>query len=229
VVTCLTSIREIHSGFKGSDAADYKAPSAEASRLQPKVAPQELLSAQTPVPKNFHKSAPQLIANETRDIVVSEKKASRYRRLFPDAQVIYSDRTEVSEKGFFLKVRIVRTDEKYPIVRIVERWKLNDPSMDGNRMSEEELNANSLFSGQSAMVGDHVLVQLPLGQDPSLLKDFIQQNGGQLREAHADSSMALVSFDGTDPTAMGRMLKAFSTSKSGAVFAGPDYLATVRD
>jgi hypothetical protein len=121
--------------------------------------------------------------------------------------------------GNFKRIRTIQTSFKYPLLRIVERFGPG-PGQAGDRLLSE-----------TAMVADHVLVQVPDGVSRSQLSRVAARYGGQIRRAllpanvDAEPTLFLVAFDGTDPLALDRMLKALRAEGEIVRSAGPDFIA----
>lgn len=143
-----------------------------------------------------------------------DRKIKDFSSMFGFARIEKSLVTETTEKGRYLKIDIYKTDFKYPLIRVAERWQANAPGG-----SDGELLA------RSAMVADHIIVKWSMSADPINIQKFLQNQQASIRDSDEESGTMLIAFDGSDPKSMGRMLNTLKQSGL-AEMVSPDYLAT---
>lgn len=147
---------------------------------------------------------------------VAQTYRPRPKKIFPEGQVVTSVETKPNDKGFFLKVSVMKTDFKYPLIRVAQAWYI-DPSKNNDAGSAE-------FVAESAMVADHFMLQLNEDAPADEVEAFLKDQGAYVRDAHLESSMLLIGFDGVDPHSMGRILSAIQKN-AWVKSVSPDYIA----
>lgn len=116
-------------------------------------------------------------------------------------------------EGHFVRVKIVRTAMKYPLVRIEER-RQREPS-----------SGDETVLGTVSMVADHVMLRLEPGYTSQDLESVASQLGMKIRKAGAASRVFLVSFEATDVHALERSIASLKRSRM-VGSPEPDYLVT---
>lgn len=115
----------------------------------------------------------------------------------------------VGADGSFVRRRLLRTEKKYPLVRVDE--KMEPDSTGGWRVAS-----------RTAWVADHVLVRLQPGYSRQDLLRAARAHGGEIRKA-VGASFYLVSFEGSELRALERFSEGFKR-ESAVVIVEPDYL-----
>jgi autotransporter-associated beta strand protein len=132
---------------------------------------------------------------------------------YADCTVIDEITTPGVEPGRRVRVRVVKTDMKYPFVRVEDVWEV---SVRG---------AERLVS-QTAMVADHVTVKVKAGTTEADLAAFAQAHGGTiLRKLRTPGpGLYIVKFDQAMVDTVPKALAAFGLADGPVVTATPDYI-----
>ena len=131
-----------------------------------------------------------------------------------DKHVLAAIQTDPDPDGYFNKIRVVKTDFKYPLVRVKEKFWRPANAVDGDQ---------DRMVGQTAMIADHLIVQVADGFNEQSLSQAAARYGAFVRRAMTNPGSYLVAFEGTDPGALDRMMKAFREEPV-IGRAEPDYL-----
>ena len=134
-------------------------------------------------------------------------------RRFAGSEILSTYETDPDQEGNFTRVDILKTDFKYPLIKMRERWHL-DPTT-----------GKSILTGRSAMVADHVLVTLRPGISQDQFVSFLAQNNWSILKRMPYSGIYLVSIEGTDPTALDQALNVLRDHPEIVARSSPDYIA----
>ena len=152
-------------------------------------------------------TAPLAAATNSRDLPAEKE----YATLFAKAEVVTERATPPDPDGRFTKTRLLKTREKYPFVRVEERWQ------------RDAAGADSLQS-QVAMVADHFLARLSDGRQRANLEEYIARFGGKIRRAIPNSNLFLVQTSAVSLDDYERTLIGLRGPGSPIKFAEPDYV-----
>jgi len=112
-------------------------------------------------------------------------------------------------------IRIVRTDFKYPLLRVAETW-TTDP-----------VTGTSERTRTSCSVADHVVVRLRPGVSEDQLLAVCRRNGCQIRHHLPLSGLYLVAFDDVDVDAVDRHIAEIALAADVVRDAEPDHIFTL--
>ncbi len=101
-------------------------------------------------------------------------------KLFPGAVLVDEKSTPPNREGRYTKAKLIKTDQKYPYVRVEEEWR-RDPA------TGEEARVR-----QVAMVGDHFVVSLADGQSADAARNYVQKFGASIRRHVPNSPVYLI-------------------------------------
>lgn len=113
------------------------------------------------------------------------------------------------------RVHVLLTDFHYPIVRVHERF-ARDPRTGQNKLI-----------GQSAMVGDHVLVQLREHVSAAEVSTRAAHLGLTVRSHDATEGRALLAFEGANGDRLPDVLTQLAAESAWVEMAEPDYLVAI--
>lgn len=120
--------------------------------------------------------------------------------------------SEPDAQGTSRRLRLVKFDFKYPLIRTVETM-ARDPKTGRARMVSRQ-----------AMVADHVLVKLRPGATEAHLVQAAQKHGGAIRKKMYAPGTYIVSLAKPDLDTVPRAIEAFSKEAQSILYAEPDYL-----
>jgi len=132
------------------------------------------------------------------------------------AAAIISEDERTSPDGLTVRrTRIVRTDFKYPLLRVTDTWRV-DPAT-GTRE----------HAGTSRAVADHVAVRLRPGATEDDLRALCRSAGCAVRRRLPLSGLYLVAFDAPEPDSVERYAAALAAAGEVVRDAQPDYIMTI--
>jgi|GEM_PF-6968312 len=168
----------------------------------PQRAPASIPASQSASPAG-EDSAPQ-------KMVLSGQK--RLQNLVDRGQILRAEDSKPSSDGSFQRVRILRTSFKYPMVRVIENFEIDQAT--GREFSR----------GAVAMVADHVAVKLVPGFTFAQLQNLVRSSGGEIRAQSPNGDRFLIGFSGGEnPQALEDMIERLGRSTIISDPA-PDYL-----
>ena len=175
-------------------------PSSIAS-LQPGSSPQMA----SPAPVRYYTDDPQVD-----DADKAPQMASPAADRYASAEVVAQSETPLGASGEQVRrVRIVRRESKYPLVRIEE--------------TVTRAAGADTVTDQKAMVADHLMVKRAPGVTEDAFFKAIAKDGGTIRKKIlGPDSLYLVAFPGEDTEALPTAMKKFSTAAAANV--EPDYI-----
>lgn len=138
------------------------------------------------------------------------------RDRFAASPVLAQEDGPMDREGHYTRLKVVRTDMKYPLVRIEER-RQRDPDS-----GEEKI------LGSMAMVADHVMLRLEPGYTTQDLERLASATGMQIRKAGTHSRLYLLAFDlgqGNDVHALDKSIAVLKTAKMVGA-PEPDYIVS---
>lgn len=133
---------------------------------------------------------------------------------FAQYPIVSQVETAADPNGNYTRIRIVRTDMKYPLIRVVQNRQKNFSTGDDRIVQ------------QIAMVADHALIRMQDGVTAEDLQAQFESMGLRIRRRVARGKAALIEFDATDPQTLDRVIADLDQA-SGVVIAEPDYLQRV--
>ena len=188
--------------------------------LSTKSLPNDVESQPTSTqPEEVSQASPPAENSDLSELEVMRSPSSQHTKkeitsMFGFARVEKSIKTEPDSRGRYLKVDILKTDFKYPMIRVAETRQVNTEKPDSDTVT-----------ARSAMVADHLIVRWRLNANPEEIQKFLTSQKAEIRDADAESNITLVSFDGSDPRAMGHYMNSFQSSAL-VDSVSPDYLAS---
>ncbi len=134
---------------------------------------------------------------------------------WPDAETLNSASNRVpTSPDHSHRVRIVRADFKYPLLRLEETVHTDPQS------------GTETLVAQTAMVADHVLVKISSGVDARVLAGVVSANGGAIRSIKPASKLYLVTFSNPlDLDGLPAAIEALKSETGVVALAEPDYIA----
>lgn len=144
------------------------------------------------------------------DPVSAKRFRTPFRSPLSVLETLFTTVTPAGSDGSSNRTQIVRARFKYPLIRIEETL-----SPAGDSVYRQE------------MVADHVLVQLQSGATRGDLEELLQRQSGftaYVRFAARTPGLFLVAFDGTDPAAMGRVIRSLESESHVVAHSEPDLI-----
>jgi len=114
--------------------------------------------------------------------------------------------------GKFIRTWIVETKEKYPFIRVEEKWR-RDLATGAETLEHSE-----------AMVADHFLTRLRDGQSLASLEAFLLQAGGTVRRVLPNSPLVLVKVPAIGLDEYDALLGRLRGAGSPLAYAEPDFV-----
>lgn len=142
------------------------------------------------------------------------KPFEKLERRFSNGVLLSSYESPVDEKGQVTTIRMYKTDMKYPIVQVLEKWQ-EDPNT-GDR---------TLFA-KSVMAGDHIMAKAASGASSGDIRNFVAQNGWTMTDINPTSSIFLVTFPAKDTSAIDEVLAVMKSRPDLIAHANPDFVAS---
>jgi alpha-tubulin suppressor-like RCC1 family protein/subtilisin family serine protease len=115
-------------------------------------------------------------------------------------------------EGYFERVKVLKTDFKYPLIRVIEVVRKN-PST-----GSEEVFA------RDEMVADHLVVRLTPGLSEKALTQLNQKLGATTLKKMLAPDTFLVTFPGENPDALPEKIVEYNEQVSQVAYAEPDYI-----
>ena len=134
------------------------------------------------------------------------------RDRFEEADVISSSETKPDAKGYITRVKILKTNQKYPLIRVEET--IAQDSATGK---------TSLFS-QRAMVADHVLVKTHASVSLSSVENLADRLGGFVRRKMHSPDHYLIAFPNADIDTVENRTAALAAAGNIVALAEPDHI-----
>lgn len=131
--------------------------------------------------------------------------------LIEKSPVIMESVSEVDVSGNYHATKIVKTDFRFPLIRIVENFK-------------QEAAGSTRLIKRSFMIADHLSVKLQEGVDLNDLQHFAESQGYTIRTSYQDASYALVSFPIDKPDSIEDVKAIFAEQVDLVVYAEIDPL-----
>lgn len=131
---------------------------------------------------------------------------------YAQARVLAERVTPPDESGHFEKRRLIETKEKYPFVRVEEKWH-RDPAT-----------GKEVMDTQVAMVADHLLTCLRDDREAKDLAEYVASIGGSIRRQLPNSPLYLVKLPSASLDDFDRMLQTMRHGASPLKYVEPDYL-----
>jgi subtilisin family serine protease len=197
------------SSVRSSATSPAGSISSRAGQSSSPASPQPGSSPQmaSPAPVRYYTDDPQVD-----DADKSPRMASPATDRYASAEVVAKSETPLGASGKQVRrVRIVRTDSKYPLVRIEETVTRATGAAGADTVTD-----------QKAMVADHLMVKRAPGVTEDAFFKTIATDGGTIREKiRGADSLYLVAFPGEETEALPAAMKKFSTA---AAYVEPDYI-----
>lgn len=133
---------------------------------------------------------------------------------WPKAETLAETSTpDTADPTFRQRIRIVRTDFKYPLVRLEETLHLDLKS------------GTEALLAQIAMVADHVLVKIASSADVQTLATVVTANGGSIRSVKPASKTYLVTIPAPlDPDGLPDAIDTLKRQTGVIAIAEPDFI-----
>lgn len=128
-----------------------------------------------------------------------------------NSPVVMESVSEKDASGTYSVTKIVETEFKYPLIRIVEDF--SDDSQSAPRLLK-----------RSFMVADHLTVKLHEGVNLDVLTSLANSQGYHIRKTYQRSNYALVSFKLKSADSLEKALAFFAQHSNDVVYAEVDYL-----
>ncbi len=116
--------------------------------------------------------------------------------------------------GVYRKLRLVRGEGKYPLVRVEETWR-RDPATGAETLVD-----------RVSMVGDHLLVKLNGEATEESLRAFLAQAGGSIRRHVPNSAIYLVAVPEPSLDAFDGLLERLRGEGAPVAYAEPDFVVS---
>lgn len=129
---------------------------------------------------------------------------------FANAEVVESREGQPDANGLVERIRVVKTDMKYPNVRIVEKVRASDPT--GEPVSF------------TAAVADHMLVRVHDGLTEEKVATIAGQHGFSVRKKMLAPDTYLIAFGDVSIDALPQAMEAFNAEANAVQYAEPDML-----
>jgi len=140
---------------------------------------------------------------------VSPPTEPPWRRL-ASAEVLESREGQPDADGLFERLRLVRTDMKYPLVRIEETFRAADSSGEPIRFT--------------AAVADHMLVRVLDGLSEGKVATIAAQHGFSVRKKMLAPDTYLIAFGDVSLDSLPAAVEAFQAEANAVQYAEPDYM-----
>ena len=134
---------------------------------------------------------------------------------YADAPVL-SRSESITADGKILRVRIVKTDFKYPLLRIE------------NVIAKDPQTGAETLTAQTAMVADHVLVKSKPGVEAADFQALLARTGATLRRRIPNSDLFIVEFPAPGPNTVPDAVKALGAEAKFVQYAEPDYIVSTQ-
>lgn len=129
---------------------------------------------------------------------------------FAQAEVVESREGQPDADGLIERIRVVKTDMKYPNVRIVEKVRASDPASEPVSFT--------------AAVADHMLVRVHDGLSEEKVATIASQHGFSVRKKMLAPDTYLIAFRDVSIDALPQALEAFNAEANAVQYAEPDYV-----
>ena len=129
-----------------------------------------------------------------------------------EGTTLWSSPIGVATDGKQHRVRLLKTDFRYPLLRVEED--LTAPKAGG----EPEI------TKQKAMVADHLLVKAAEGVDKTRLSESVKALGGSVMNQIPGSDVYLLSIPAKDGQSLPRAVEAINLLKGIVAYAEPDFI-----
>ncbi len=154
---------------------------------------------------------------ETKKELVSDSEktiASTHKNPFgKKGTIISSHKSLPDSNGHVEEVKIVKTDFKYPYLRVVETF-LKDPVSGVEKVLKQE-----------AMVADHLIVKLAAGVGEPSLETLNQKYGAKILKKMLAPGTYIVELSEHDVDSLTKAMDAYRQETSVVSYAEPDYVA----
>lgn len=197
--------------------AQSPVPSAKASRqtengrppTQRRPSAVQVSEAKTTSPTPLQKKipVPDRASEEAQSGVPSTSPRDPYAHL----PVLSSKETPIGRDGTFSRIRVVRSELKYPLIRVEERF-IRDANSGEDQLTQ-----------RIAMVADHLLLRLEDGYTEKDLESLSEQLGMKIRKSMPASRLYLIAFEGSDVDALDKSLEKLQAARI-VRQPEPDYL-----
>ncbi|OVE75658.1 hypothetical protein BVX97_03940, partial [bacterium E08(2017)] len=169
--------------------------------------------------QNVPVTEPNIVKAEVKASKVKRQRSSRKdgptvnkRDPFADAEVLELRESEPDAKGHITRVKLLRTQSKYPLVRVEEKI-----SVDSSTRRETVIS-------HTAMIADHIVVRLKPGQTEDNLRALNLKHGADIRKDMGKRSTYLVEFTGADADTVAEAVEAYEREAQLISYAEPDYV-----
>ncbi len=142
-------------------------------------------------------------------------QAAKFIDRYADAPVLSRSESSTAD-GKILRVRIVKTDFKYPLLRIE------------NVIAKDPQTGAETLTAQTAMVADHVLVKSKPGVEAADFQALLARAGATLRRRIPNSDLFIVEFPAPGPNTVPDAVKALGAEAKFIQYAEPDYIVATQ-
>ena len=136
----------------------------------------------------------------------------RAKDRYADAEIIVKNEYPPDSRGWIRRIRIVRTDSKYPLTH-VDELVVPDPA-----------DNKEVVLKQSAMVADHILITTQPGTEVAEIEALNHRYGATIRRKMHTPDMYIIAFEGADLDAVADAIRAYSDEPAVVRRAGPDLI-----
>jgi parallel beta-helix repeat protein len=136
---------------------------------------------------------------------------------FAGAEQIESRESTPDAGGRITRTRLLRTDFKYPLVRVEET------------VTKDTQTGEETLIKQSAMVGDHIMVKVRPETSAAQIDEVARKHGGQVLRKMSAPNLYLVEFPGAGIDAVPKGIQALVQESNAVVNAEPNFIGQALD